>query len=53
MQRLMIHSLALLCLSLIPGCGSGPAGSQAAAQAHFDSEFQKWLNRQHFPNTYS
>ena len=43
MQRLMIHSLALLCLSLLSGCGAGPAGSQAAAQAHFDSEFQKWI----------
>ena len=43
MQRLMILSLALLCLSLISGCGTGPVGSQAAAQAHFDSEFQKWI----------
>lgn len=44
MQRLMIPLLALLCLSLIPGCGSGPDGSQAAAQSHFDSEFQKWIS---------
>ena len=43
MQRLMILSLALLCLSLICGCGTGPVGSQAAAQAYFDSEFQKWI----------
>ena len=43
MQRLMILSLALLCLSLISGCGTGPVGSQAAAHAHFDSEFQKWI----------
>lgn len=43
MQRLTIYSLTLLCLSLISGCGSGPAGSQEAAESHFDNEFQKWI----------
>lgn len=47
MQRLMIPVLFSLCLIPLPGCGAGPgspqAGSQAAAQDHFDSEFQKWI----------
>lgn len=47
MQRLMILTYSLLYLSLIPGCGTDPgssqAGSQAAAQTHFDTEFQKWI----------
>lgn len=43
MQRLMILSLATLVLSLLSGCGNGPAGSEQAAQSYFDSEFQKWI----------
>lgn len=43
MQRLIFCSHALLCLSLFPGCGLGPAGYQAAAESHFNSEFGKWI----------
>lgn len=43
MQRLMILTFSLICLSLFSGCGTGPAGSQAAAQSYFDSECQKWI----------
>lgn len=43
MQRLMIFVLSPIFLSLLPGCGAGPAGSQQAAQSHFEGEFEKWI----------
>ena len=44
MQRLMIPVLFSLCLIPLPGCGTGTAGSQQAAQSHCDAEFQKWMS---------
>ncbi len=37
------HSTWLLVMTLMVGCSTNPAGTEAAARSFFQSEFQKWI----------